>query len=59
MTAGAGRARDKKFFVRVSECPPYACESEMSKKLYAMLQQTCGTRVYQHSPVVTGGETRD
>jgi len=35
MRGGAGRAGDKKFFVRVTECWPYACESDMSKKFNA------------------------
>jgi len=30
---GAGRARDRKFFVRVTECLLNTCESDMSKRI--------------------------
>jgi len=32
---GAGRERVKKFFVRVNECWPNACESDMDEKFNA------------------------
>ena len=43
---GAGRARDKKFFVRVTECWPSACESKMNKKFNA-------TERFRYKDVVT------
>jgi len=54
---GARRARDKKLFVRVTECWHNACESDISKKLNAT-ENLC----YNYKCAATfssGGETTD
>jgi len=50
-----GRALDKKSFVRVTECWPNACESDMSKKFNAT-QSLCYKGLTTFS---SGGETID